>query len=250
VALGIGVAAKFYPLLLLGPLLLLCWRGRRLPDFARLALGAAGSWLVVNLPFMFADFEGWSYFFTFSSERGRDFGSLWLALETAGLTVPPDSVNTLGAAVLVILCAGIAALILFARRRPRVAQVSFLVVAAFVLTNKVYSPQFVLWLVPLAVLARPRWRDFMWWQVAEAVYFVAIWWHLVGLAGGKSSLSDQWYAGAIAVHVLATALFAAAVVRDILWPGHDPVRSDGDPADADDPGGGVLDGSEPVKAPA
>ena len=29
----------------------------------------------------------------------------------------------------------------------------FLIVAAFVITNKVYSPQYSLWLVPLAVLA-------------------------------------------------------------------------------------------------
>ena len=30
--------------------------------------------------------------------------------------------------------------------------------AAFLLTNKVWSPQFVLWLLPLAVLAWPRRR--------------------------------------------------------------------------------------------
>ena len=34
----------------------------------------------------------------------------------------------------------------------------FLIVVAFTLTNKVYSPQYSLWLVPLAVMARPRWR--------------------------------------------------------------------------------------------
>lgn len=248
VALGLGAAAKFYPLLLLGPLLLLCWRARKLGDFVRLLVAAAGAWLAVNLPFMLANPEGWSYFFRFSMERGRDFGSVWLALESVGLTLPPEQVNMLASGILALLCLGIAALILFARVKPRVAQVSFLVVAAFVLTNKVYSPQFVLWLVPLAVLARPRWRDFMWWQAAEAIYFAAIWWHLVGLSGGDSGLSSQWYAGAIAVHVVATTWLAAVVVRDILWPRHDPVRSDA--ADLSrDPGGGVLEESREQSRP-
>ena len=80
-----------------------------------------------------------------------------------------------------VLCLGIAALALFAPRRPRLGQLAFLVVAAFAMTNKVYSPQYVLWLIALFPLARPRWRDFLIWQAAEVVYFVAVWWHLQGL---------------------------------------------------------------------
>ena len=51
--------------------------------------------------------------------------------------------------LLVLFCAGIGVLILVAPRRPRLHQVVFLTVAAFVVTNKVYSPQFVVWLIPL-----------------------------------------------------------------------------------------------------
>ena len=46
-------------------------------------------------------------------------------------------------------------------------QLAFLVVAAFLITNKVYSPQYVLWLIALFPLARPRWRDFLIWQAAR-----------------------------------------------------------------------------------
>ena len=46
------------------------------------------------------------------------------------------------------------------------------------------------------------------------------------------------------MHLFATAYFAAMVVRDILVPEADPVRSDGVPEHRDDPGGGVLDGAE------
>ena len=56
---------------------------------------------------------------------------------------------------------------------PRLAQLGFLIVAGFLLVNKVYSPQYVLWLLPLAVLARPRWRDQIIWQAGEMFYFAA-----------------------------------------------------------------------------
>ncbi len=240
-ALGLGIASKFYPLLLLGPLFVLCLRDKRLSAFMRLFLAAFGTWLVINLPFAIANFEGWSYFFRFSAERTQDFGSVWLMLDKIGFGLGSDISGLFALLSLVVLCLGIALLIWLAPTRPRVAQVSFLVVAAFLLTNKVYSPQFVLWLIPLAVLARPRWRDLIWWQLAEATYFVAVWWYLVGTDSGEYGLPDEWYAAAIAVHVLATAALAGVVVRDILSPRHDPIRTDGNPSHQDDPGGGVLD---------
>ncbi|GFM21473.1 transmembrane protein, partial [Mycobacterium sp. PO1] len=46
-------------------------------------------------------------------------------------------------------------LALTAPRRPRVAQLAFLVVAAFLLANKVWRAQVAVWLVALAVLPLP-----------------------------------------------------------------------------------------------
>jgi uncharacterized membrane protein len=248
VLLGLAVAAKFYPVLLLGPLLVLCWRRDRLSAFAATAAAAAASWALVNLPFMLAAPDGWSYFFRFSSERGMDFGSPWYALSLWGATLPAGAVNAVATGALVVLCAGIAWLILAAPRPPRLAQVAFLVVAAFLLTNKVYSPQFVLWLLPLAVLARPRWRDLLIWQACEAVYFVAIWWYLVGFNPDHQGLPPQWYAAAVFVHIGGVLWLVAMVVRDVRHPAQDPVRTDPvhrlpAPAGFDDPGGGVLDGA-------
>ena len=57
--------------------------------------------------------------------------------------------------------------------RPRVAQLAFLTVTAFLLTTKVWSPQYSIWLVPLLALARPRWRMAMIWQVSEIAVWVA-----------------------------------------------------------------------------
>jgi uncharacterized membrane protein len=198
---------------------------------------------VVNLPVMLFAFDGWSKFYTFSQERGVDFGSFWLIMaQKSSDPLTTDSVNTL-ATLLVLLCfLGIAILTLTAPRRPRFAQLAFLVVAAFIVTNKVYSPQYVLWLVPLAALARPKWRDFLVWQACEVAYFLGIWMYLAYTTSGDAhkGLSQDGYDWAILFHLLGTLYFCGMVVRDILMPERDVVRQSGD----DDPSGGVLDGAE------
>nr|WP_106976976.1 glycosyltransferase 87 family protein [Streptomyces sp. NRRL S-920] len=245
VLLGLATAAKLYPVLLLGPLLILCWRAGRGREFGIGLLGTAVTWLAVNLPVILLAGDGWSKFYTFSKERGVDFGSFWLILnQRMDSPLATDTVNTLAMALMFLACLGIGALGLTAPRRPRFAQLAFLVVAAFILTNKVYSPQYVLWLIPLAALARPRWRDFLIWQVCEVAYFLGIWMYLAYTTSGDAhkGLPTEGYQGAIVVHLLGTLYLCAVVVRDILMPERDVVRRGGD----DDPAGGVLDGAEDV----
>lgn len=55
------------------------------------------------------------------------------------------------------------------------AQLCFLIVASFLLLGKVYSPQFVMWLIPLVVLARPKLRGFAAWQAAEVFHWASVW---------------------------------------------------------------------------
>jgi uncharacterized membrane protein len=237
--LGQATAAKFYPALLLGPLLLLCLRAGRGRAFGAAFAGTAVSWLLVNLPVMLFAWPGWQKFYTFSQERGEDYGSFWLILMQRR-DAPLEHLNTFASGCMLLACAGIAVLALAAPRRPRYAQLAFLVVAAFALTNKVYSPQYVLWLIPLAALARPRWRDFLVWQAAEVAYFLGVWMYLAGTTGqANRGLPEGGYHLAIAVHLLGTLYLCAVVVRDILRPERDPVRRDG----SDDPSGGVLDGA-------
>ncbi|MFF3642949.1 glycosyltransferase family 87 protein [Streptomyces sp. NPDC002564] len=245
VLLGLATAAKLYPVLLLGPLLILCWRAGRWREFRSALIGTVATWLVVNLPVMLLAGDGWSKFYTFSQERGVDFGSFWLILsQRMDSPLSTDTVNTLATALMLLACLGVGALGLTAPRRPRFAQLAFLVVAAFVLTNKVYSPQYVLWLIPLAALARPRWRDFLVWQACEVAYFLGIWLYLAYTTSGDAhkGLPTEGYQLAIAVHLLGTLYLCGVIVRDILLPERDVVRRAGD----DDPSGGVLDGARDV----
>ncbi len=245
VLLGLATAAKLYPFLLLGPLFVLCWRAGMWRPFGRALGGAALAWLAVNLPVMVFAFEGWSKFYTFSQERGVDFGSFWLILaQRSDNPLTTDTVNTFATLLMLVSAAGVAALTLTAPRRPRFAQLAFLIVAAFILTNKVYSPQYVLWLVPLAVLARPKWRDFLIWQACEVAYFLGIWMYLAYTTSGDAhkGLPTEGYQFAIAAHLVGTLYLCAVIVRDILMPERDVVRRAGD----DDPSGGVLNGAEDV----
>lgn len=246
--LGLAIAAKFYPVVFLGAFLVLTIRTGTWREFGRLVGGAVAAWLAVNIPFAVANTEGWFHFYSFSSTRGIDFGSPWYALPQLGFPgVPEDRANIAITLTLVALCVGVAIIVLTAPRRPRLAQVLFLALAAFVLTNKVYSPQYVIWLLPLAVLARPRWRDLIIWQAGQIVYFLAIWWHLIDYVTEDARfLHVEAYAGATLFHVGATVYLCAMVIRDIYRPEHDPVRTDGFAEDRDDPGGGPFDGAPDV----
>ena len=246
---GLAVATKFYPLVLFGPLLLLCLRAGRMREFWVTFSSAAVAWLAVNVPVMIIAPAGWATFYEFSKTRPADWGSIWYFFEHLGVPVlgstSMSGLNLLSAALFGAACVAITVLALAAPRRPRLPQLCFLVLAAFLMTNKVWSPQYVIWLVPLAVLARPRFWPYVLWQAAEVWYFFAIWGYLIfiyrdgAVIAGYNGISSGWYFAAVLARFLTVALLCGYVVRDMLRPGQDVVRADG----ADDPAGGVLAGA-------
>ncbi len=123
-----------------------------------------------------------------------------------------------------VWCVAVLLLGLGSPSTPRLAQLGFLIVAGFLLVNKVYSPQYVLWLLPLAVLARPRWRDLLIWQAGELAYFMAVWWYLGGYLAPASGGDAGFYWVAVVLRIAAELYLVAMVVRDLWWPRHDPVR--------------------------
>jgi uncharacterized membrane protein len=272
--LGLAVATKFYPLVFFGPLLLLCLRAGRMRAFWVAAGSAAFAWLAVNLPVAAVAPAGWLHFYRMSATRFPDWGSIWYFFQTEHWPLVGSlglgALNLVSAGLFAVACLLIGLLILTAPRRPRVAQVFFLVLAVFVLTNKVWSPQYVVWLVPLVVLARPRLWSYLAWQAAEVAYFFAIWAYLItvsvaaGAAAGDGGISSGVYFAALLGRFGAVALLCALVVRDVLRPESDVVRA-GDAKDGtvsqvagrgaargpadwlagdDDPAGGVLAGAQ------
>jgi len=246
VLLGLAVATKFYPVFLIGPLFLLCLRAGRLRAFWVTAGSAAAAWLAVNLPVAIVAPAGWSTFYRFNASRGADWGSIWYFFETEHWPVvgsmPLGTLNAVSLLLFAIACAAIAAIALSAPRRPRLPQLYFLVIAAFLLFNKVWSPQYVIWLAPLVVLARPRLAAYALWQAAEVGYFFAIWAYLITIVAGHGAaggIGTGLYFAAVLARFAVVVLLAALVASDILRPQADVVRRDGD----DDPAGGVLSGA-------
>lgn len=253
--LGLAGAAKMWPLFVLGPILVLALRAGRLRQGLS-ALGAAVvAVLAVNLPVALLYPDNWGRFFELNTTRPIDWGTLWYVgryldnkwnvggpvddgpFQWLSNHVDPD-LNYLTYTLFGLACLGVAVLAVLAPRRPRLAPLAFLVVAVFLLTSKVWSQQFVLWLLPLAVLARPRWGAFLAWQAAEVLYFLAFYGELLG-ASGKQVFPEGVFVLAATLRWVTLAVLCALVVRDVLRPDRDAVRH----TYPDDPDGGVLDGA-------
>jgi uncharacterized membrane protein len=224
VMIGLGTATKLYPLFLLGPVLVICLRERRLGDFWRALATAALAWVVADLPGFISGADQWAHFWKANADRGADLGSLWYAVQ--GISGHTFSVDTVNLGSWLLFAAWCAVVLVLGLKAPnaRFAQLGYLVLAGFLIINKVYSPQYVLWLLPLAALARPRWRDQIIWQASEVVYFCAVWWYLGGeldVAGSTGQVPFYW--AAIFVRVAGELWLAAMVVRDMYRPAYDPV---------------------------
>jgi uncharacterized membrane protein len=251
VLLGLGAAAKLYPLFFLGPLLFLGIRTGRLDGWLRATVAAAGAWLAVNAPIALLYPEGWREFFRLNATRPADHDTVYFAFRVLfgwqGFDGPlpvgesPRILNAVTLLLFALVCVAVGVVALTAPRRPRVASLLFLVVAGFLLTNKVWSPQYSLWLVPLAVLAIARWKTVLAWMAVDA----AVWYPRMQYFLHFDEASTKTFVTAVLVRDVVVLALCAIVVRDIYRPDRDPVRRDGE----DDPCGGEFDGAPDAPLP-
>ncbi|MFW0786131.1 glycosyltransferase 87 family protein [Gordonia sp. CPCC 206044] len=245
VFIGLGTAAKLYPVLLLVVLLVLCLRAGKVREFVQAAACALGVWVAVNLPILIMYPRGWWEFFRYNADRAAESDSLYRVIsDAAGFRWDPGALNALSLALLVLVAVGVGAVALTAPQRPRVAQLAFLMVAGFLLVNKVWSPQYSLWLVPLAVLAIPHTRLLFAWMVIDALVWIPR--MSLYLDPERRWLPDQWFTAIIVVRALMVIALCVVVLWQIWNPADDLIRrgsrARGD-VFLDDPAGGVLDGA-------
>ncbi len=152
--LSIAVWTKFFPLLVLGVLLLLALR-KSLRHALELGAIFLAVTLAVNLPFALAAPENWSWFFVYN--RIRDIEPSLYLLFGADPRAFVTAANTISAAI--TLGAALAIVVLELRtRRLDALKASCALVCLFFVVNKVYSPQYWLWVVALIALAAlPGW---------------------------------------------------------------------------------------------
>ena len=232
---GVAISAGIYPIVLVFALLLLCLRAGRMASWGWFVLGAWASWFAINVPVIVFARGTWDAFWTYHLNRGADLGSIWFVLDAAGLGM--QHVGVLSGLLLVMLLGPIIILVVQAPRRPRLAQVVALVLIVVLIADRAYSPQYVLWLLPFVVLARPRTSDWAIWSFAEVLYWWAVWGHLEGALSAGGGGPDTLYWAAIVLRVGVQGWVAMQIVHDIRHPWDDPVRT----GYVDDPTGGVLD---------
>jgi len=213
-ALGLSISTKFMPIFLLFPILFIFLRRNQLRSAVKYLVISILTFAAINLPVYLATPEGWLRFYQLNLSRGSDWGSLWYALNALGVNLP--SLNYLSILLLLTGFAAIAIYILELRNTPSLASLSFIVVATVMCASKVYSPQYALWLIPLAVIALIDKRDlhaFWIWQGAEVIYHIAIWQHLATVTGAKFGLPLYGYALISLLRIAATIYLIAIFVR-------------------------------------
>jgi uncharacterized membrane protein len=218
---GIAISTKFYPGVMLFGIALIFWNQKNFTKLIRYLLATIASWLAINLPVAMSNYEGWFRFFKLNIERNSDLGSIWYALTL--LKLPSGNINNL---TIVIFLFTLTAIALFysmvAQSRDNftnLATVAFLTVAAFVTISKVYSPQYILWLTPLAVLAMTSTKErsaFWIWQGTEALYHFAIWQYLASYTGAKFGITETFYAITILIRIAGLAWFSRTLIHTAL----------------------------------
>ena len=150
-------------------------RQRRTAGAVSLVVWSAIAYAVVNAPFALAARDGWLTFFRYNARRVADFDSLWyMACNRlhVGCSLSPRAINILS----VLAMAVVAAVLWWARRirQPDFPRWTFAfpLLVIFLLVNKVYSPQYGLWLLPLFVLAFPNLPLFVAFEAADLAVFV------------------------------------------------------------------------------
>ena len=217
VLLGISISTKFLPIFLLIPIVFIFWRDAKIKDAIKYLAITFGIWLAINLPFALTTPTGWWRFYKLNLDRGPDWGSFWLALQQLGINL--TNLNYLSILLLLIALTTIAILLFELRYTPSLASVAFFVIASVMLASKVYSPQYVLWLTPLAVIALTNTKDlhaFWLWQTTEIIYHIAIWQHLAQVTDAKFGLGPTPFAILTLLRIAGTIYLMAVLARRAL----------------------------------
>jgi uncharacterized membrane protein len=214
IAIGISISTKFLPVFLLLPIVLILWRRNQVKELIRYIAIAVATFAAINLPVLLTTPEGWLRFYELNFDRGQDWGSLWYALTSLGVNL--GNTNFFAILALLVSVLFISLLIFSTREILTLADVSFIVLALVMIASKVYSPQYVLWLVPLAAIALSNRKDlhaFWMWQIAEVIYHVAIWQHLATVTGAKFGLPLGGYALITLIRILACLYLVGVLVK-------------------------------------
>jgi len=213
---GVSIATKFFPIVLLLPVAIIFYRSSQIQLFYRYLFTTALFWSAINIPIALIHFDGWWRFFKLNLERGADFGSIWFALSLLDINVA--YLDLIYPLISIGFFIGLAFYLLKLGKLPNLAAVALFALVIFTTVGKVYSPQYVLWLTPLAVIAlqnRKQLPVFWFWQATEITYHLAIWQYLALFSDAQFGLPAGGYALATLLRVVGVCTFTYILMRDL-----------------------------------
>ena len=214
--LGTSIATKFFPIVLLLPIAIIFYRSSQMRLLYRYLFTTTIFWGAINIPIALTHFDGWWRFFKLNLERGADFGSIWYAFSLLDIKI--SHLDLIYPLLSIILFIGLATYLLKLPSTPNLAAIALFALVIFTTAGKVYSPQYILWLTPLAVIALQNSKQlitFWFWQATEITYHLAIWQYLALFSDAQFGLPAGGYALATIIRVIGVCTFAYILMRDL-----------------------------------
>ena len=240
--LSVAIATKFFPIVLMLPIMIIFLRNRQISNFIKYGLTVLITWVLINLPFVLVDLEGWAYFYKFSAERALGSASFY---ELVNIFIPGIKFSSIHFYILNILVfLLVTAFLMKLKKVPTLAESSFFVMFAFILFNKQYSMQYVIWLTSLAVITlayiSKRNRDsliyiFIIWQAFELAFQYSFFQKILTDAYKNSdtpmtiTVSNNAYASIGVIRYLLAVLFTILLGR-YLYKANSSIVGQGDTA--------------------
>jgi uncharacterized membrane protein len=183
--LGFGIAAKLYPVILLPVFTVYYFANRSYRAILNLWLGTVGTVFLIFLPFIITSHGKFFYFLTYHKERGLQIESFsagiislihkfgFIEVKTIAGYGSRNIVSPLNDIILgllpwlLIVLYSVMLINCFYRFREdrydnqvvknkSLVAYSLLALLIFIVTSKVFSPQYIVWIVPFAALLKPR----------------------------------------------------------------------------------------------
>ncbi|MEK7463305.1 MAG: glycosyltransferase 87 family protein, partial [Patescibacteria group bacterium] len=143
--LALGFVSKFFPIIYL-PILLI--KQKNAKEWVKIISVFLITAISINGYFALSNFTGWSYFFSLNSVRNSNPDSIWTVLRFFIFDFSVNQINTISL-ILFVMTFG---WLIWRFRKAQFMALCFIATILFLLFNKVFSPQYVLWLLPFLTI--------------------------------------------------------------------------------------------------
>ncbi|MEX1007207.1 MAG: hypothetical protein WD271_05115 [Acidimicrobiia bacterium] len=177
VLLGIGATAKLVPTLYVPILVASCVPFRAWRRVRDLVVGAALGVGLLAIPVYIAAPDALDFFLTFHGSRNPTWGTIWFYVlrdPAMHVWVPVGRLADIGTIITatLVIAAAVVLVVQSARARLHPLCACALATVAFIVANKVYSPQYDLWLVPFLVMIPARFKLVVHFYASSLLVFV------------------------------------------------------------------------------